>query len=185
MTTPFPIHDHDSASEAARDALEGARATFGFIPNVLGIMAESPALAEAYMTLAGLFEEKSDLSATEQQVVLLTCSRYHECTYCMAAHTAASGMQNVPDEVVSALREDRPLPDERLEALRQVVRQLVDQRGHLSESQLRAFLDAGYSQRQLLDVLVGLAQKTLSNFTNHLAETPLDKPLQGAAWTAP
>lgn len=183
MTRSFPVHTMETAPVEARPSLEAAASAFGFIPNLIGVMASSPALAEAYLSLSGIFADKADLTATEMQVVLLTVSRFHECRYCMAAHSIAADMQNVPGDVVEAIRTDRPLPDDRLEALRRLVSSLVEKRGWLPGSDLEAFYAAGYTHGQLLDVLVGVAQKVLSNFTNHIAGTPLDEQMSARAWS--
>jgi uncharacterized peroxidase-related enzyme len=183
MSDTFPVHTLDTALAEAKPSLEAAAAAFGFVPNLIGVMASSPALAEAYLTLSGIFQNKTALSATEQQVVLLAASRYHECRYCVAAHSMAAEMQHVPAEVVEAIREDRPIPDTQLEALRRLVTKVLEQRGWLPDEETEAFYAAGYTPGQLLDALVGVAQKTLSNFTNHIAATPLDEPMSGHAWS--
>lgn len=74
-------------------------------------------------------------------------------------------------------------PDNKLEALRRVTTSVIENRGWVPQAEMGAFLEAGYTHEQLLDVLLGVAQKTLSNFTNHLAETPLDEPLSARAWS--
>lgn len=182
MTDTFPVHTMETAPPDARASLEAAAATFGFIPNLLGVMASSPALAESYLSLSAIFDRKTSLTPTERQVVLLAVSRYHECRYCMAAHSAVAAMQQLPADVVEAIRADRPISDPRLEALRRLATRLVEARGWLERPDIDDFLAQGYTQAQLLDVLVGVAQKTLSNFTNHLAATPLDTPMQAHAW---
>jgi len=179
--TKFPVHTLDSAPEAAAPTLNATRQAFGFIPNLIGIMASSPALAEAYTSLAGLFE-KTDLTTTEKQIVLLTVSHYHACHYCMAAHTAISAMQEVPTDVVEAIRTNQPIADSKLQALRVLVHSMVDNRGFPDEMAVQNFVDAGYKPAQLMDILVGVAQKTLSNFTNHIADTPLDKAFEQFSW---
>ncbi len=179
--TSFPVHSIDTAPEAAKPVLATAQQAFGFVPNLLGVMSSSPALAEAYLTISGLFE-KTALSTVEQQVVLLTVSHFHECRYCMAAHSAIAAMQQLPADVVTAIRNDQPIENTKLQALRTLVVQLVDQRGWVSESELQAFYLAGYEPSHVLDVLVGVAQKTLSNFTNHITKTPLDGAFNEYAW---
>ncbi|MGM0517817.1 MAG: carboxymuconolactone decarboxylase family protein [Pseudomonadota bacterium] len=185
MTERYPVHTADTAPREALGSIEKATEAFGFLPNLIGIMASSPALAEAYLSLSDIFAQKTRLDTTEQHVVLLTVSRYHECRYCMAAHTTTAGMSGVPDSVVEAIRDGRPIPDTRLEALRVLTREVVDRRGWPDEASQQRFLDAGYEPGQLLDVLVGVAQKTLSNFTNHIAGTPVDAPMKANEWTPP
>jgi uncharacterized peroxidase-related enzyme len=182
MPAPFPVHTAATAPAAARPVMDAAAAVFGFIPNLIGVMASSPALAEAYLVLSAIFDQKTALSLAERQVVLLAVSRFHECRYCVAAHTMSADMYGVSPAVVEAIRNDQPIPAPKLEALRRLVTALVERRGHLPEAELQAFFAAGYSPAHLLDALVGVAQKSLSNFTNHLAGTPLDEPLSGHAW---
>lgn len=177
----FPVHTLESAPQAAAPTLKATQQAFGFIPNLMGIMASSPALAEAYMNLSNVFE-KTDLTATEKQIVLLTVSHYHACHYCMAAHTAISAMQDVPADVVEAIRNNQPITDSKLQALRALVHSMVDNRGFPDETVVQHFLDAGYKPAHMMDILVGVAQKTLSNFTNHIAGTPLDKAFEQFSW---
>ena len=179
----FKVHTKESAPEKALPVLETAEAMFGFTPNLLGVMATSPALAEAYLALSKIFEKSTALTPTERQIVLLTVSRYHECHYCMAAHSIVADMQSIPMEITLAIRNDGPIPDLKLEALRTLVTALVDQRGEISELEIKHFLDAGYQLVHLMDVMVGIGQKTLSNYTNHLAETPLDAAFKDRAWS--
>lgn len=174
--------DPTTAPAAARPILEGAQKAFGFVPNLLGNMANAPALLQAYMAVSAAFDQTS-LSAAERQVVLLATSVRNECTYCVAAHTVIAGMQQVPADVVEALRTRQPIGDTRLEALRRFVEEIVESRGWPSVATERAFFDAGYSQAQALEVLVGVGQKTLSNYMNHLAGTPLDAAFASAAWS--
>jgi uncharacterized peroxidase-related enzyme len=182
--TSFPVLNLDSAPSKSKDLLQQTQDNFGFIPNLIGVMATSPALTEAYLSVANIFS-KSNLSATEQQIVLLTVSFFHECGYCMAAHTAIAGMNNVDSTVVSAIRDNLILDDTKLEALRQYTRSLIEKRGWVDDIDTQTFLDAGYETKHILDILVGIAQKTLSNFTNHIAKTPLDDAFAEVAWKAP
>ena len=114
--------------------------------------------------------------------MLLTVSRFHECRYCVAAHSAISALQKVPDDVVGAIRDNQPIGDEKLQALREFVHRVVEKRGWLTEKEIQQFMSAGYDKSHVLDVMVGVAQKTLSNFTNHIAETPLDAPFTEYSW---
>lgn len=177
----FPVYSTDSAPEAARESLAQAKRAFGFVPNLLGVLAQAPQALKAYVTLSSLFS-KSSLSPTEQQVVLLTVSFENECPYCMAAHTAVAKMSGLSDEVVSALRSGEPLGDSKLEALRDFTRKIVKTRGWIGERDARQFAAAGYHEQQVLEVILGVTMKTLSNYTNHLAQTPLDHAFEAHVW---
>jgi len=178
----FPIHSIDSAPEDAHPILNNAGKAFGFIPNLLAGMASSPALLEGYVTLSGIFE-KTSFNATEQQIVLLTTSRYNECHYCMAAHTGIAGMQGVDADVIAAIRNDQPIADSRLEALRILTHKIVENRGWVAEKDLAPFFAAGFNNGQVLEVVLGVGLKTLSNYANHLLSTPVDEAFEAHSWT--
>ncbi|WP_019584391.1 carboxymuconolactone decarboxylase family protein [Thioalkalivibrio sp. ALE16] len=178
----FPLHDAASAPEA-QAVFDRAEQTFGMVPNLIRKMASAPALAEAYLALNDLLQ-KTSLSPTEQGVLLLTVSRYHECDYCMAAHSMTGRMTGVPDDIIAALREDRVIGDPKLEALRQFTRAMLEQRGWVDEPTQQAFLDAGHTPAQMLEVILAIGLKTLSNYTNHIAGTPVDAPMASERWSA-
>ncbi len=178
MTIEFPPLTAKEAPQAALPSIYQAMSAFHFLPNLIGVMAHAPALAESYMALSTIFQEKTQFSDAEQHVVLLTVSRFHGCNYCMAAHSGSAKMKGISDEVVQAIRSDTPISDDRLEALRVLTHELVETRGMPSETAINHFLEQGYSSAQILDILVGIAQKTLSNYTNHLAKTPIDDVLR-------
>jgi len=177
----FQIHKKDEAPEAARETLSKVEEKFGFVPNVVGVMAGAPPLAQGYVTLAGLFEQTS-LSAVERQVVILAISTENGCDYCVAAHSTSAEKAKVPAEVIEAVRAGKPIGDEKLEALRRFVQKTVASKGWPEKSELDAFLSAGYTEQNVLEVILGIGMKTLSNYTNHVAETPLDDAFAAKEW---
>jgi len=181
----FPIHSIASAPEASRPALEAARKSFGFLPNLIGEMAESPALVHAYSAVQREFTDRSSLTPAEQQVVLLTVSYLNGCRYCMAGHTALAQAAGLEPSHIEALRGGQPLSDPHLEALRGFTAAMVRERGWVRSDQIEALLAHGFTTRTVLDVIAGIAYKTMSNYTNHVAGTPLDKPLSKLAWHPP
>ncbi len=178
----YTVHTIETAPEAAKAPLTEARQAYGFIPNLLGVMAESPALLKAYRTLSGLFEETS-LSPIERQIVLLTTSYENGCEYCVAAHSVIAAMQKLPADAVQAIRDGKPIADPKLETLRRFTAAVVDSRGRPSDAEIEAFVAAGYGRQQVLEVVLGVGMKTLSNYTNHVADTPLDPAFAGSAWS--
>ena len=173
------LHNLETAPEASRPLLENARQKNGFIPNLLGVLAEAPAALQAYMAVTDLLA-KSSLRAAERETVLIAASIKNGCEYCVAAHSTIARMQKVSEEVIEALQEERPIPDSRLEALRRFTETLVDKRGWASEQEVQEFLEAGFDRQQILEVVLGVTLKTLSNYTNSLVDTPLDKAFAGA-----
>ncbi|KPV39976.1 carboxymuconolactone decarboxylase [Thiohalorhabdus denitrificans] len=180
----YPVHTPESAPEGAGDFMRELEKAYGFVPNLAGVMATAPALMQGYFQLNQLFEQTS-LTPAERQVVLLSASFTNTCGYCMGAHTALAEMAGVPEDCIGALRQGEPLPDPRLDALRRFTQAVVEQRGFLPESELQAFHDAGFTPQNVLEVVLGVGMKTLSNYTNHIAGTPLDQAFAGKEWTPP
>lgn len=182
MTT-FPIHNSETAPAASRPILEAVQKNFGFVPNLFKVLAEAPAAVEAYSTIMGIFEKTSFTNA-EKQTILLSASYVNKCEYCMAAHTTVGGMVGVPDDILTALRDGKTLPDAKLDALATLTRSIVETRGWPTDESKQAFFAAGYGPSQYLEVVVGVSLKTLSNYVNHATDTPLDAAFQPAKWTA-
>ena len=172
----------ESAPDASRPLLEGTRRSLGFVPNLFAVFANSPAVLQAYQALSGAFA-KTSLTPTEQEVVTIAASVENGCDYCVAAHTTIGESRRVERPVLDALRDGEPLGDPKLEALRRFTLEVIRRRGWVAEDEQRAFLAAGYTEAQALEVLLGVTMKTLSNFTNHLAATPLDAAFGANAWS--
>ncbi|QDT39906.1 carboxymuconolactone decarboxylase family protein [Stratiformator vulcanicus] len=181
----FIRHTHDTVSDAGQAAFQKAEQTWGMIPNLIRFQAEAPAVADAYMTMHGIFSKQTSFSPTEQQVVLMTSNFENDCHYCMAAHSMIAEKNGMPEDVLRALREATPIADPKLEALREFSRKVVVNRGWVEEADISDFLDAGWTKQQVLEVILGVSFKVLSNYTNHVVETPVDKPFEGHAWTKP
>ncbi len=171
--TAFNIYNETNAPEAARPFLAKSKAAYGAVPNLLGELAESPAALEGYMTLSEIFI-KSTLAPEEKHLVLLTASVENECKYCVAAHTGLAKGAGLAGHAIMAVRDDEDIDDDRLEILRAFTRKIVVERGVVSAEEIKVFLDAGYTKANVLEVILGVAMKTLSNYTNHIAETPVD-----------
>ena len=178
----YPLHTLETAPEKSRPLLEASQKETGMIPNLHAVMAESPSVLEAYQTLHQLFLDSS-FDDDEKTVVWQTINVENACHYCVPAHTGIAKMMKVSDDITDALRDEKPLPNDRLEALRTFTLAMMNKRGNVSEEDLQAFHDAGYSRQQVLEVILGLSQKTLSNYTNHIAETPVDKPFEKFRWS--
>ena len=181
--TKFTTHTAQSAPTASQAILEGAEDSLGFVPNLFATMAEAPALLEGYTTLAGIFD-KSSFSEAERQIVMMTNNVLNGCSYCMAAHTTISQMKGVDADVVEALRNNTPLADAKFEALRQFTIVINESRGWPEPSDVQAFLTAGYTQQNVLEVILGTSLKVMSNYTNHVADTPLDAAFSSNAWSS-
>ena len=183
MTT-FTIHTTASAPAESKALLEDVTARYGQIPNVYGVLAEAPIAVEAYDALGSLLM-RSSFTPTERHVVWFTLNAYHDCHYCMAAHTFLAKGEKVPEDVIETARATSAYDDPKLEALRVFTLDLVEHRGWVSADGLDAFLGAGFTKQNVLEIVVALAHKTLSNYTNHIVETPVDDVFKRFTWTKP
>ncbi|MFG1243441.1 carboxymuconolactone decarboxylase family protein [Xanthobacter sp. V7C-4] len=183
-TNGFELLDIATAPAESAEMLEGVKKAWGFLPNLFRILATSPAAVEAYATLWGI-AEKTSFTPQERNIAYLAIIYENECTYCMAGHTNLSKMAKVADADIYAIREGRRLDDAKLEALRGFAAKVTRSRGVVSQADVAAFKAAGYTNQSVLDILVLAATKLISNYTNHLADTPVDPFMKGVEWAAP
>lgn len=178
MSTLKPL-TIETAPEGSKETLQAIQKGFGFIPNLMATFANSPAVLNGYMGLDAAWA-KSTLTAKEQQLILLATSVENNCRYCTAAHsTILKNMMKVDGEIVQAVRNKGQLQDSKLNALVQFTREVVAERGYASENVKATFLKAGYSEVTMMEVLVGIALKTISNYLDHLNPTPIEAAFAG------
>jgi alkylhydroperoxidase family enzyme len=180
----FKQFDENSAPEDAKHYLQHTKKSFGMIPNLERTMAGLPALLSVYSFAWDAFPN-TPLNTIEQQVVYQVANYENECNYCVPWHTLLSKQAGMPDDISDALREGATLKDEKLQALAVFTRQMLNSRGHVSQRQLDEFLAVGYDETHVLAVVLGIAIKTMSNFTNAVAQTPLDKEVNPYRWHKP
>lgn len=177
----FTLHTLESAPDAAKASLKGSLEAFGMIPNLHAVMAESPPTLRAYQQLHGLVLQSS-FTDEEKTVVWQTINVEHGCAYCVPAHSAIARSMDVPAAIDDALRERTPLPNSKLEALRSFTLAVLRERGRVPAAAVDAFVEAGYGNQQILEVVLILSQKVMSNYINHLAQTPGDEAFRPFAW---
>ena len=180
--TPFKLHTIESAPEASKPMLEASVKGFGMLPNLHAVMAESPAILEAYKAIHGIFTTKTNFNAEELTVVWQTINVENDCHYCVPAHTGIAHSMKVDAAITDALRNGTALPNDKLQTLHEMTLAVVRDRGVISDAQMQSFFNAGYTQAHYLDILVGYAQKIMSNYTNHAAQTEVDEPFQKFVW---
>ena len=182
--TEFTLHTAETAPAASRPILENVEAAWRFVPNLHRVLAESPATLEAYSAAFALFD-KSSFTARERQVAYLAINYENACEYCMSGHSALAAMAGLDAGAVEALREGLPLADPRLQALRTFAASVTRSRAVLAPGEVEAFLAAGFTRAQVLEVILAVSVKTISNYVNHIAATPLDGFMAPTAWVAP
>ena len=180
----LPPHSVKSESPRIRGVLESAKEQVGFIPNMYAVMVNSPGLLETYLTGYDRFRKESGFTPAEQEVVFLTISRENGCHYCVAAHSAlADSSSGVPTAVTDAIRDGAPVPDPKLRALSEFTRHLLATRGWPERTAVERLLRAGYEERHILEIILAVAVKTLSNWSNHVFQTPLDEMFAAREWS--
>ena len=181
----FIQYTPDTAPEKSKELLKKVLDKFGFIPNQDTILAVAPSIYEAYNQSFDLFLGKSSLGLLEGQIVIMTTSYENNSPYCMAVHTWGMEMTNVPKDIIDSLRNGEPIKDSKLETLRNFTSELIINKGHVKENKLKNFIDAGYTQQNVVEIIGGISAKLISNYTNIIAKTPLDDVMQPYQWTHP
>lgn len=180
--TDFTIHTEETVADDAKETLAKVKAFYGFVPNLLGGLIEAPVAAQAYMDLTKAVKDSS-FTPSERHVVWFTLNNFHNCHYCMAAHTAIAHGDKIPQEEIDTARAGGSYTDPKLEALRVFTLQIAEQRGWVDDKAVEAFLAAGFTKRNVFEVITVTAHKVMSNYANHLLETPLDPPFQQFEWS--
>ena len=175
------IHSIETAPEAAKERLQNVQKSNGFVPNLIGVLANAPTALETYQVV-GAINSRTGLSAEEREVVQITAATRNGCGFCVAGHTAIARKKlAMPEEVIQALRNTNALTDPKLNALAQFTLAVIDHKGQVSDEDLHDFLAAGYSQANALEAVLGVSLATLCNYANNLAKTPINAELQAFA----
>ncbi|MFC0309423.1 carboxymuconolactone decarboxylase family protein [Gallibacterium trehalosifermentans] len=175
----FPIHTIESAPESTRSVLEAVKKANGFIPNLIGVLANAPTALETYRTV-GEINGRNSLTAEEREVVQITAAVVNGCGFCVAGHTKISlKLLRMPKEVVEAIRTTARIDaSAKLDTLARFTLVVILQKAKLTQAQLQAFFAAGYTPQNAIDVILGVSLATLCNYVNNLAETPINPELQ-------
>lgn len=172
------LHTQETAPEGSRPFVDKAVANNGFLPNLIGVLANSPQALQTYMTVSGINAETS-LTLSEREVVQITAARIHGCDFCIAGHTAiALKKAQLPLETVRALQQGKDAGDAKLDAVRRFSEAVIATRGAVDDNAYAAFQAAGYNEQQALEVVLGISLATLCNFANSLAGSAINPQLQ-------
>lgn len=178
LRTLFTIRPPEQASAGSQSALTRLKAAVGGIPNLAAIMATSPALIDAFVTLRTVFHQHSTLSLAEREIVMLTNAVENGCAYCTAIHTAFALKEGVSTATVAAIRAKGIPPNAREAALVEFDRKLLHARGCVDANEVELFIAAGFAADQVLELIAAAAISTLANYSGRLTQAPLDPFLQ-------
>ncbi len=172
------IHTVESAPAEAKVRVEKAQQLNGFLPNLIGVLAGAPGALEMYQEV-GAINGRTSLSAAEREVIQITAATLNQCGFCVAGHTALSIKKKLLEEGdIKALRETTPLADEKFNALAVFTQAVMANKGAVSDEELKVFFDAGYTEQQALETVLGVALATLCNYANNLSKTPINPELE-------
>jgi len=171
--TAFSVPARDEVTPENQALFDNLKKALGFVPNLFATFALSPTALGAYLTLQNA---KSSLRPKEREVINLVVSQVNTCEYCLAAHTALGKMLGFTDTQIVEIRRGRASFDTRLDALARFVREVAEERGHVSAQVTDAFLGAGWTQANLVDVIMIVGDKTISNYLHSVTKIPVDFP---------
>jgi AhpD family alkylhydroperoxidase len=156
----------------------------GMIPNLAARMSTSPALIDGFVTLREIYQAGT-LDAKQRETLGLANAVENGCEWCVAFHSFVALKVGVDPDAVERVRAGKEPADPKLKALTRLTRTLTTTRGRLDEAELDAFLSAGFSKDQALEVVVGLAVSLLANYAGNFVEPQLDPPFREQAWSRP
>ena len=173
----FKSYTPENSEGSAKEILTNVEKKYGFIPSLFNYMAEAPYTIEAYANLT-LLLAKTGLSDAQQQVALLAVSHYNDCGFCRVAHQAFGKMNKANEQTLNAIVNNLEIEDATDQALVTMVVAITDQRGWIEQAQLDAFLAAGFTRKNVYDLILIFTIKTLSNYSNHLTKPEANDELK-------
>lgn len=179
----LPLVQFDEASETQKELLTITRKEYKMIPNMYRAMANQPTLLKSYMDAYKGFRTQSNFSSVEQEIVFLTISVENNCSYCMAAHSIIADLvSKVPPNITDAIRTGAEIPDAKLKSLQEFTSIMLNKRGNPSEEDVQLFFENGYNEKHILDIILAISIKTISNYTNHIFHTEIDAAFKIREW---
>jgi alkylhydroperoxidase family enzyme len=179
----FTLQTIESAPEKSRPTLQTLESRFGFIPNVMATMANSPVLLNGFVGSFGSFHGGS-LNECEKQILLLTNAVTIKCPWTVAAHSTFAIEDGVAESEIKAIRDGKLPQDRKYAALSALTKALIEKRGNVTEADIDKFTSAGYSKVQILEVITGVGISTMAATTTNMAGTPVEDRFKPQAWSA-
>ncbi len=173
----FIKHTLESAPEEAKANLEYGQKKYGMLPNLFRYMSGAPATLDAYINLSKIFNDTS-FTAGEQHLIMLAASVVNKCDYCTAAHTRAAKANGISSTILNAVRKGKEVPDSRLAALVEITQKITVTRGNIGAEDLASFYEQGFVPENVMELIVGISIKTISNYINHITENVINDELR-------
>jgi alkylhydroperoxidase family enzyme len=179
----FIVHTIGTAPEKSKPTLQALEQKFGFLPNVMATMADSPVLLNGFAASFGSFHGGS-FNEAEKQILLLTNAVTLKCPWTVAAHSTFAIEDGVAESEVQAIRQGTLPQNPKYAALSRISKALLEKRGNATEADLDAFTSAGYAQVQLFEVITSTGISTMAATSTNLARTPVEERFKAQTWVA-
>ncbi|MEZ4955976.1 MAG: carboxymuconolactone decarboxylase family protein [Saprospiraceae bacterium] len=171
--TPFNVPTRDEVSANNQAIFDNLQKGLGFVPNLYATFAYSDTALGDYLALQN---RKSSLRAKEREIINLVVSQVNECPYCLAAHTTLGKMNGFTDDQILEIRSGEVSFDAKFDALAKFVQETTINRGKPSASAVENLLAAGYDKGNVIDILIVIGDKIISNFLHGVTQIPIDFP---------
>ncbi|QBK06198.1 carboxymuconolactone decarboxylase family protein [Hylemonella gracilis] len=172
MTT-INVPSRDQVSPANQALFDNLKKGLGKVPNLYATLAHSEHALGNYLAFQNA---KSSMTGKAREVVNLVVSQVNNCEYCLAAHTVIGGMVGFTPEQILEIRRGGASFDVKLDALAKLVKSMAVERGHADTSLVQAFFDAGWTKENLVDAIVIIGDKTVTNYLHGTTKVPVDFP---------
>lgn len=173
MMKNFKVPSRDQVSENNQSIFDNLKKALGFIPNLYAYYAKSEHALGEYLQFQN---RKSSLSKKEKEVINLVVSEYNDCYYCQSAHTVIAGLNGLDEDQILSIRQANASFDKSLNALAKTTLAIISNRGKISEADKDFFFEAGYNEENLIDLVMNIGEKTISNYIHNIAQFEIDFP---------
>lgn len=173
----FKVPTREDVSPANQAIFDGIKEKLGFVPNIYATYAYSENALGRYLEFAN---GKTILTNKEKEAINLVVSQVNGCTYCLAAHTAIGKMNGFSDDQILELRRGAASFDQKLDKLVKLAKSIAFNRGQINDTDIEEFYAAGYTNESLVDTIVAVGEKTITNYLHKVTNIPVDFPVAPA-----
>ncbi len=173
QTTLFNVPSRHEVSETNQTIFDRLEKALGLVPNIYAAFAYSDTALSDFLAYDN---RKTTLQPKEKEVINLAVSQVNGCEYCLAAHTVISQKAGFTEEQVLEIRKGRATFDPKLDALAQFAHSVAENRGKVDDIQTATLLDAGYTEENIVDIVLAISGITTTNYLHNITEVPVDFP---------